>query len=796
MAEADLVQEGLEYLCLAVALFHLARSRLLAKFSAETHVAPVDDVRMHVADEQLRDCACTPPVAKDVVLDGSRDADHVDAVVLVEALVLDGNEGLRDVFRKRAERNARSDLRPDLSDERAVAGEDLRGLRLRNYLPGFAFLRMQITSRSRREDDSQEDKTLPANKAGGNFRVMHQSVHLAIVQFKPRKGDYSGNLARLGGIFAQLDELNPRPQVAFLPETAVSGYFLEGGVREHAVTTGTLVRDLDEQYRLAVPSAEPMDIGLGFYEIWNNSIYNSALYATLGGEAPVVRHVHRKVFLPTYGLFDEERFVDRGFEIRAFDTSWGRAAMLVCEDAWHSLSGTMAALDGAQVIFVASASPARGIFPRTDDHEGPASLERWERLARDIASEHGVFTALAQLVGAEGGKAFSGGSVVAGPRGDVKLRAPLWEEAIATVTLDTAELTRARVEMPLLTDLQTMLPHLVRTIGRIQVNEPLALTWDPESSNGASPTGISSSVPRATSGTKKTRPDSRTNATDVQIVAAPASVMGPPPLEIDPELTADWLVSFLREELALRGFSRGVIGISGGVDSAVTAYLAARALSPANVVGIRMPYRTSSPDSLAHAQLVIDRLGIESRTVDISGAVDGYLEHEPDADPGRRGNVMARSRMIALFDLSARYKALPLGTGNKTERLLGYFTWHADDSPPINPLGDLFKTQVWALARHLGVPEVIVGKAPSADLVVGQTDEGDFGISYHRADAILHWILLGYREPEIAALGFDQKEIELVRKRLATTHWKRRLPTVAMLSGSAIGESYLRPVDY
>ena len=621
-------------------------------------------------------------------------------------------------------------------------------------------------------------------------------MHLAIVQFKPRKGDYQGNIARLGGIFAQLNKLNPRPQVAFLPETAVSGYFLEGGVRDHAVTAGTLVRDLDAQYRAAVPSLEPMDIGLGFYEIWNNSIYNSALYATLGGDAPIVRHVHRKVFLPTYGLFDEERFVDRGFEIRAFDTSWGRAAMLVCEDAWHSLSGTMAALDGAQVVFIASASPARGIFPRNDDHEGPASLERWERLARDIASEHGVFTALAQLVGAEGGKTFSGGSVVAGPRGDVKLRAPLWDEAIATVSLDTAELTRARVEMPLLTDLQTMLPHMVRTIGRIQANEPLSLTWDPASANGSTPTGISSTVRGKPEAGPAGASHAKVAASDVQVVSAPASVMGPPPLHIDPALTADWLVSFLREELKLRGFTRGVIGISGGVDSAVTAYLAARALGPSNVVGIRMPYRTSSADSLEHAQLVIDRLGIESRTVDISDAVDGYLKNEPDADPARMGNVMARTRMIVLFDLSARYKALPLGTGNKTERLLGYFTWHADDSPPINPLGDLFKTQVWALARHLGVPEEIVGKPASADLIAGQTDEGDFGISYARADEILNWLVNGYSPADVEAHGFTAEEVALVHKRLSGTHWKRKLPTVAMVSHSAIGEAYLRPVDY
>jgi NAD+ synthetase len=210
-----------------------------------------------------------------------------------------------------------------------------------------------------------------------------------------------------------------------------------------------------------------------------------------------------------------------------------------------------------------------------------------------------------------------------------------------------------------------------------------------------------------------------------------------------------------------------------------------------------MPYRTSSPDSLEHAQLVIDALGIQARTVDISAAVDGLASaigggHEP----GRLGNIMARVRMITLFDLSAAERALPLGTGNKTERLFGYFTWHADDSPPVNPIGDLFKTQVWALARHLKVPDVIVSKPASADLIQGQTDEGDFGISYPRADAILHWILLGYRNEEIVPLGFTEEEIALVRRRLDSTHWKRRLPTVAMLSGTAIGEYYLRPVDY
>jgi NAD+ synthase len=183
--------------------------------------------------------------------------------------------------------------------------------------------------------------------------------------------------------------------------------------------------------------------------------------------------------------------------------------------------------------------------------------------------------------------------------------------------------------------------------------------------------------------------------------------------------------------------------------------------------------------------------------VDITGGVDGLAAALPEPPtPARLGNVMARMRMITLFDLSAAIGAIPLGTGNKTERLFGYFTWHADDSPPVNPIGDLFKTQVWALARHLGVPAAIVEKAPTADLVAGQTDEGDFGISYARADLILHWILSGYPNEAIERLGFAAAEIALVRRRLDSTHWKRKLPTVAMVSPTAIGEFYLRPVDY
>jgi len=613
---------------------------------------------------------------------------------------------------------------------------------------------------------------------------MPPTVHLALAQLKPRKGDYPGNLERLSGLFAQIDALEPRPMVVSFAESALTGYFLEGGVRDNAVTAGTLARDLDRVYRASVSSPKPLDVTIGFYEIWSNKLYNSAMYVTLGDGEPQIRHVHRKVFLPTYGLFDEERFVERGLSVRAFDTSWGRAAMLVCEDAWHSMTATIAALDGAQVIFVCAAPPARGPWPKPDEVPGPASVSRWDRLIRDIAEEHGIVVTLTTLVGSEGGKLFPGGSFVAGTRGEVRGRAPLWDDALLTTSVDLADVTRSRADMPLIADLETMLPHLRANIDEVANRSETRLEFD------AAPMERKKSA-------KPQAPEPAASKGSIPVIRAGAVRGTPPsPIGLDPTLTEEWLVHFIHEEMSRRSFGCAVIGISGGVDSAVTAYLAAKALGPKNVLGVRMPYRTSSKESLDHAQLVIEALGIQSRTIDISAAVDGYLTNETDADHGRRGNVMARMRMITLFDLAAKHRGIPLGTGNKTERLFGYFTWHADDSPPINPLGDLFKTQVWALARHLGVPEVIVGKAPTADLVVGQTDEGDFGISYAKADEILNWLLSGYAAEELVATGFAESDVAIVKKRVESTHWKRRLPTVAMLSPTAIGESYLRPVDY
>jgi NAD+ synthase (glutamine-hydrolysing) len=613
-------------------------------------------------------------------------------------------------------------------------------------------------------------------------------LRLAIAQIRPHKGAYEQNLCRVGALFREVGHWPEPPDLIVAPETTLTGYFLEGGVRDLAVPAEQLFDDLSRQHAEAgIPS---LDIALGFYEVHGNRLYNSGLYATLGGSDAGIRHIHRKIFLPTYGVFDEERFVEAGRSVQAFDTRWGRAAMLICEDAWHSFTPMLAALDGAQLIIIPSASPARGVVTSDDTAGRPVSLARWARLAQDISGEHGVYVALPQLVGFEGGKAFPGGSILAGPRGDILAQAPVFQEAIIPAVLDFEEITRARADLPLLADLEMRLPHLLGSLHHARREKP---------GSGAAGQRGGRSV--------QDSPERTTADASARPPRPPAAPLPPSParfhpkqdpLAIDSELTRRWLVEFIRDEVQRRRkFERVVIGLSGGVDSSLVAYLAVEALGPANVMGIRMPYRASSRESLDHAQLVIEALKIPSRTVDISGAVDALASAiGGEVEPARLGNIMARTRMITLFDLSAALRALPLGTGNKTERLFGYFTWHADDSPPVNPIGDLFKTQVWALARHLRVPEVIVAKPASADLIKGQTDEGDFGISYPRADAILHWILLGYRQPEIAALGFEEAEIHLVRSRLDSTHWKRRLPTVAMLSGTAIGEYYLRPVDY
>jgi len=268
-------------------------------------------------------------------------------------------------------------------------------------------------------------------------------------------------------------------------------------------------------------------------------------------------------------------------------------------------------------------------------------------------------------------------------------------------------------------------------------------------------------------------------------------------LSINTEVARRILTGFIRSEVTRVGFKRVVMGLSGGIDSAVACYLAAEALSPENVLAIRLPYKTSSPDSLTHAQLIIDELGIPSKTIDITPMVDPYLDANPDMDKIRRGNVMARARMIAWYDQSADFKALVLGTSNKTELLLGYTTHYGDNASAINPNGDLYKTQLRQLAKALGVPQVIQEKTPSADLWAGQTTEGELGFTYEEVDSLLYLLVdRRYSPEECVAAGFKRDFVESVLERVRRNQFKRMTPLVAKVSNRTVGYDFLYLRDW
>jgi len=273
---------------------------------------------------------------------------------------------------------------------------------------------------------------------------------------------------------------------------------------------------------------------------------------------------------------------------------------------------------------------------------------------------------------------------------------------------------------------------------------------------------------------------------------------------IDASLAKAMLVTMIREEVHKVGFKRVIFGLSGGIDSALAAALAAEALGPENVKGIVMPYKSSSPESLADAGLVAEKLGIESVVVDITQQVDAYFENS--TTPGsedqkiwnlRRGNKMARERMTILYDRSMVDNSLVLGTSNKTELLLGYGTLYGDMASAVNPLGDLYKTQVWQLAAALDLPEKVIEKPPTADLWSGQSDEAEIGYSYVEIDRIFYY-LVDHRmtQARLVRMGFNTDLVEALSKLLRRSQYKRCLPVVAKLGRRTIDRDFRYPRDW
>lgn len=268
-------------------------------------------------------------------------------------------------------------------------------------------------------------------------------------------------------------------------------------------------------------------------------------------------------------------------------------------------------------------------------------------------------------------------------------------------------------------------------------------------------------------------------------------------LTINTDVAYTILTGFIKSEVRRVGFTRAVVNLSGGLDSALSCALAAEALGGENVLALRLPYRSSSPDSLEHAQLMIDQFKLQSETIDITDMVEPFVQRDPKLSNTRKGNIMARMRMIFLYDRTEAFKGLPIGTSNKTEILLGYTTLWGDMASGINPIGDLYKTQVRQLARAMKIPQPIIDKPPSADLWVGQTDEGELGFTYEEADKLLYLLVdQRYSPQECIEAGFAEKFVTNVVKRIQRYQFKRMMPPIAKLSNRTVGYDFLYLRDW
>jgi NAD+ synthase len=268
-------------------------------------------------------------------------------------------------------------------------------------------------------------------------------------------------------------------------------------------------------------------------------------------------------------------------------------------------------------------------------------------------------------------------------------------------------------------------------------------------------------------------------------------------LTINTEAVRQILTGFIRSEISRTGFTRAVVNLSGGLDSSLSCYLAAEAMGAENVLALRLPYKSSAPESLDHAQMVIEALGVQSLTIPITDMADALIKRFPDMSRVRQGNIMARLRMIVLYDQSEVFHGLAVGTGNKTEILLGYTTLYGDSACAINPLGDLYKTQIRQLAREIGIPAAINDKPPTADLWLGQTDEGELGFTYDEVDQLLFLLVdQRYKPEECVQAGFIESFVRAVMDKVRRNHFKRVMPPIAKLSNRTVGYDFLYLRDW
>jgi len=273
--------------------------------------------------------------------------------------------------------------------------------------------------------------------------------------------------------------------------------------------------------------------------------------------------------------------------------------------------------------------------------------------------------------------------------------------------------------------------------------------------------------------------------------------MTTPTLTINTTLAREILTGFIKSEITRVGMTRAVVGLSGGLDSALSCALAAEALGAENVLAVRMPYKASSQDSLDHAQLLINQLGVPSKTIEITDMVEPLFKLDPQISKMRMGNIMARERMIVLYDQSEVFKGLVVGTSNKTEILLGYSTMYGDSASAMNPIGDLYKTQIRQLARAMNIPAPIIDKAPSADLWAGQTDENELGFTYEEVDKLLYLLIdQRYSPQEAIEAGFNEKFVNAVTTRIRRNQFKRMQPPIAKISNRTIGYDFLYLRDW